>query len=176
MKERNLQKAPISSKELVGAGKQRSYSEVIEFLDNNWSTNATTPSLSCIKQLDHAFDSISQKIDSILVSGTNGKSQTAYFATQLLYAEELNIVTFYSPHTLTYNERFAINGETISNKILTELANEVINTADTLQLTPNSYDVLTMMALLYFKQSSVDVMVIEVSDATATNPAAIFNP
>ena len=176
MKERTIQKTSMNSQEIASAGKQRSYGEIVEFLDNNWTTNLNAPALSCIKQLDQAFDSLSQKIDTILISGTNGKSLTAYFTTQLLHAEELAVGSFYSPHTLTYNERFGINGETISNKVFTEVANEVLNTADALQLTPNSYDVLLMMALLCFKNSNVDVAVIEVSEATPANATNIFNP
>ncbi len=175
MKERNIQKTP-TVKDIVGAGKQRSYSEIVEFLDKNWHTNAPEATLSRMKQLDHAFDSLSQKIDTILISGTNGKSLTAYFTTQLLQAEELCVGTFYSPHTLTYNERFAINGETIANKVFTELANEVLNTAENIQLAVNTYEVLTMMALLHFKNNTVDIAVIEVSDTTTTNAAHIFNP
>jgi len=64
MKERNIQKTP-TVKDIVGAGKQRSYSEIVEFLDKNWHTNAPEATLSRMKQLDHAFDSLSQKIDTI---------------------------------------------------------------------------------------------------------------
>lgn len=156
--------------------KQRSYSEVVEFFDKNWKTNSSDLSLSCITQLDQAFDQISKKVEPILISGTNGKSLTTHFTTQLLRSENLSVGTFYSPHILTYNERFAINDETISNKTLTELANEVINTAETLGLSANTHEILTIIALLYFKQSNVDVALIEVSDATPSNPAHIFNP
>jgi|GEM_PF-284083 len=175
MKERNLHKAP-TVKDIVGAGKQRSYSEVVEFLDKNWRTNPAEAAITRMKQLDHAFESLSHKIDTILITGTNGKSLTAYFATQLLQAEELCVGTFYSPHTLTYNERFAINGETIANKVFTELANEVLNAAENLQVSPNTYEVLTMMALLHFKNNNVDVAIIEISDTTTTNAAHIFHP
>ena len=72
-----------TSKDIVTGGKQRSYNEVVEFLDKNWATNRNDTNLSCIKKLDKAFDTISQKIDSILVSGTTGKSLTAHFASKL---------------------------------------------------------------------------------------------
>ena len=35
--------------------------------------------------------------------------------------------------------------------------------AESLGLTPNSFEVLTMMALLYFKNNDVDVALLEVS-------------
>jgi dihydrofolate synthase/folylpolyglutamate synthase len=137
-----------TAKETVAVGKQRSYNEVVEFLDAHWTTNQQDKSLNCIKKLDAAFGSIAQKLNTVLVGGTNGKSLTIHFATKLLKEEGLAVGAFYSPHILTYNELFTFNNELISNKTFTEVGNEVINTAQTIGVTPNSYDILTMMALL----------------------------
>ena len=41
----------------------------------------------------------------------------------------------------------AINQETISNKAFTEVANDVINTAECLEIEAHSSELLTMMAL-----------------------------
>ncbi len=174
MKNTNTQKQPVAKG--VAAGKQYSYNEVVEYLDSHWSVNTEDKSLSCMKQLDKAFGALSQQISTILVGGTNGKSLTAHFITKLLKEEGLNVGTFYSPHLLTYNERFLCNNETIANKVFTDIGNEVINTADALGITPNSKDVLTMMALLYFKNCNVDVAILEVSEGGAAHPATICNP
>ncbi len=122
--------------------------------------------------MDKAFGSLSQKVPTIVIAGTNGKSLTSHFTTRLLREEGLTVGTFYAPHILTYNERFSLNNETISNKVLTDVGNEVINTAEELNLSLNSYELLTMMALVYFKQSNVDVAILEVHEngpADATN-------
>jgi len=153
-----------SQKERVVPGKQRSYSEIIDFLDSHWQTNLSDKTFSCIKKLDQAFGSLSQKLNTILISGTNGKSLTAHFATKLFLQEGLSVGTFLSPHLLTYNERFAVGNETINNKIFAELANEVINMAETLNVTPNTLDILTTMALLHFERTKVDVALIEIEE------------
>lgn len=160
----------------VAIGKQRSYNEVIEFLDKHWKTNSTDKALSCAKQLDKAFGNLAQGVNAIVVGGTNGKSLTINFATQLLKQEGLSVGAFYSPHTLTYNERFSLNNEAISNKEFTEIANDVINTAETLGLTPNSFEVLTIMALLYFKNNNADVALLEMLDGITNNAVALCNP
>lgn len=165
-----------AAKGSVAAGKQYSYSEIVEYLDTHWHTNTNDTSLTCIKQLDQAFGNISQQLNTIIVAGSNGKSLSAHFATQLLKEEGLAIGTFYSPHILTYNERFALNNETIANKNFTDLGNEVINTAEGLKLTPNSLDILTIMALLYFKQNNVDVAILEVSEGGTYDPVSICTP
>src|SRR5436190_15432517 len=150
---------PVASK---APGKQRSYNEVIDYLEARWSENRTDTTLSGLKQLDKALGSLSQKVPTVIIAGTNGKSLTAHFATRLLREEGLTVGTFYAPHILTYNERFVLNNETISNKILTDVGNEVINTAEDLNLSLNSFELLTMMSLVYFKQSNVDVAILEV--------------
>lgn len=156
-------------------GKQRSYNEVIDYLEARWTANRADTTLSGLKQLDKALGSLSQKVPTIILAGTNGKSLTSHFTTRLLREEGLTVGTFYTPHILTYNERFSLNNESISNKVLTDIGNDVINTAEELSLSLNSFELLTMMALVYFKQSNVDVAILEVNDngsSDATNICA----
>jgi dihydrofolate synthase/folylpolyglutamate synthase len=163
-------------KDAIPSGKQRSYHEIVEFLDANWTTNNTDKNLTCIKQLDKAFGNLSQKLHTILIGGTNGKSLTVNFTAKLLADEGLKVGAFYSPHLLTYNERLSINNETISNKTFTEIGNEVLNAAEALNLTPSSYDVLTMMALVFFSTHETDVALLEVSEGGQHNTTAICSP
>ncbi len=165
-----------ATQDTVAAGKQRSYNEITAYLDQHWSTNKNDTSLSNVKQLDKALGNISQKLDTILVTGTNGKSLTIHFTAKLLKEEGLSVGTFSFPYILTYNELFAINNDIIVNKIFTDIGNEVINTAETLGIQPNSLDIVTMMALLYFKNNNVDVAVLEVSKGGAANPVSICSP
>lgn len=171
---KNITKQTTPSKGTV-VSKQRSYSEVVEFLDAHWKTNVADKSLRCIKKLDQAFGGISKKVNAIFVAGTNGKSLTANFTSQLLKEEGLTVGTLYAPHLLTYNERFAINHESIANKTFTDVANEVINTAQTLELQANTADLLTMMGLLYFTNNNVDAAILEVSKGSA-DPVTICIP
>lgn len=145
-------------------GRQRSYNEIVELLDARWSEPRDT---SHITRLDKALGSPAKKLDTILVAGTNGKSLTMYFATRLLKEEGISVGAFYAPHILTYNERFALNGETIPNKAFTDIANEVINAAHTEGLTPNTYELLTVIALVYFANNKADVALLEVSEEYA---------
>jgi dihydrofolate synthase / folylpolyglutamate synthase len=156
-------------------GKQRSYNEVIDYLDTHWTANQKDTTLSCLKQLDKELGSLSQKIPTIVIAGTNGKSLTAHFTTRLLCEEGLIVGTFYTPHILTYNERFSLNNETISNKSFTDIANEVISCAEGLNLLLNSFELLLMMSLVYFKQNNADVAILEVNEngpSDATNICA----
>jgi dihydrofolate synthase/folylpolyglutamate synthase len=160
------------AREATSLGKQRNYNEIIDYLDKHWATSRNG-SLERTKKLDLALGSPSNKVNTIMVAGTNGKSLTVHFSVKLLREEKLKVGAFYSPHILTYNERLTLNEETISNKLFTELGNEVINATEQLSLIAHSQELLTMMALLYFAQQKVDVAVMEIDEGGTTNPVNI---
>lgn len=163
-------------KDSVTLDKQRSYQEIIEFLDAHWQINLGDTQLTTIKKLDAAFDAVSEKTNIILVNGTNGKTLTIHFTAKLLREEGLKVTSFCSPHILTYNELISCNNELISNKLFTELGNMVLNTAEELNLTPNSHDILVMMALLYNKEQQADVVIFEVDHTNQHNATLFFDP
>lgn len=173
MNEINKQQMPKGS---GISDKQRSYNEVIEFLDSNWYVWQANPTLERIKKLDQAFGNPSAKLNAILVAGSNGKSLTINLTAKLLKEEGLNVGTLYSPHLLTYNERIAVNNEAVSNKIFTDLANEVITTAQKLKFEAiDSYEVLTMMAILHFSRQELDATIFEVHEGGKFNPVNILD-
>ncbi len=147
----------------LNIGKQRTYNEVVDYLDAHWTTNSDSKTLDRMKKLDAALGGLAQKVPAVLVAGTNGKSLTLNFASKLLKAEGLKVGAFYSPHILTYNERISLSGETISNKVFAEIGNEVINTAEAENIESSSYEILTMMAISYFAENKIDVALLEVN-------------
>jgi folylpolyglutamate synthase/dihydropteroate synthase len=165
-----------STPSAVHTKKQRSYAEVVDFLDANWKTNLDDASLSKLTKLDQAFGSVSKKIPTIVVGGTNGKSLTIGFTAKLLREENLTVGTFIAPHVLTYNERFSLNNTTIANKAFTDVANEVITTAESMGLALNSIELLTMMALVYFAEQKVDVAIIEAQESGLPCTTKLLNP
>lgn len=161
---------------VVVPGKQYSYHELVEYLDSCWSDDRRSSSLSTIRKIDKVLDSVSKKLNIILVAGTNGKSLTTYFTAQLLHKEGLSVGAFYSPHFMIYNERFACNGEFISHKLFTDIGNEVIHAAEQAEVTPHALDLLVMMAFVYFAQQGVDVAICEVTRIGAYDPFLIATP
>ncbi len=161
-----------AGKSAVTVGKQRSYNEIIELLDKSWKP-INQKSLANVKKLDQALGMVAQKLNTIIVTGTNGKSLTINFTAQLLRQENLSVGTFFAPHLLTYNERLSINSEIISNKAFTEIANEVLQAAEAAGLEINALEILTMMALVWFKKSKVEVAILEVGNNAQWHPANI---
>ena len=172
-----INKQDIVTKTAAALGKQRNYNEVVEFLDSNWvHEQPTEKSFALITKLDQALKSPSKSLNAILIGGTNGKGLTIHFATKLFQEEKISSGAFYSPHILSYNERFTINNETISNKTFTELANDVINTAEAHGIPATSFDILTMMSVLYFTSNNVDVALLEMKNDSPFDPTNICKP
>lgn len=156
-------------------GKSRSYSEVVEFLNKHWTATTDQKSAERIKKLDKVLGSPAQKVPTILVAGTNGKSLTAHFTSKLLKEEGLVVGTLYAPHILTYNERFFIDTDYISNKNFAELANEVINAAEEHKIEATTQELLIALGYLYFAQNNVAVAIIEVEKGGVSHPVAAIN-
>ncbi len=167
--------AKQSAKSVNSLTKQRNYNEVIEYFDAHWSVAQDT-TLERMKSLNEALGSPASKVNTILVAGVNGKSLTSYFISRLFKEEGIKVGSFFAPHILTYNERFSLNLETIANKTFTEIANDIINTAEQRNLKCNTFELLSAMALVYFEQNKVDVAVLEVHHGGKFNPLAICNP
>lgn len=173
MMETGKQKSTVRSG--VPASKQLSYNDIVEFLDTHWKTPADK-TLKRMKALDAALGSPSKKLPTIMIAGTNGKSLTIDYTCQLLKEEGLTVGSFYAPHILTYNERLGLSGETINNKAFTTVANTVLAAVQELGQDCNSLEILTAIALVYFKESNVDVAILEVSTNTPHDPVTICAP
>jgi len=174
---KNILKNSALYKDQQKANVLLSYSEIINFLNDNWHTEKTQEeTLACMQKLNHAFGNIAQKMKSIFITGTNGKSLTTHFIQKLLQKEGVTVGCLHNPHILTYNERLSSSAESsIPNKTFTEIANEVLNASHTIDIKINSKELITMMGLLYFNRSKCDLIVIEI-DSNTQQPAYICSP
>lgn len=175
MKPTNSIKQPVQESKNFRIA-QYHYNELIEYFDNHWLLTDVAVDLSLIKALDKAFGNVSKELTSIVIAGTNGKSITAHFTSRLLQEEGLSVGTFLSPHILTYNERFSIKGELISNKAFTELGNEVLTMAKSEEIEADTLTLLTMMAFLHFHRAKVDVVIVEQTKKGIEDPLSILKP
>jgi len=101
----------------------------------------------------------------IHVTGTNGKGSTIAFMRDLFVAHGKTVGTFTSPHIVSIHDRICINGDPISDTDFIRLADQVkameqrlLETHDQLSF----FELLTLIALLYFKEQKVDLVLLEV--------------
>ena len=101
----------------------------------------------------------------IHVTGTNGKGSTIAFMRELFARHGKKVGTFTSPHIISIHDRICINGEPISDEDFIRLADQVkameqrlLETHDQLSF----FELLTLIALVYFKEQEVDLVLLEV--------------
>lgn len=116
------------------------------------------------------------------VTGSNGKWSTCQMISQVLWKNFWKkIWLFTSPHFVDINERFQINGKTISHSALEKYYEEVINLSEINDIPLSFFEIQVVAMVLYFVAEKVDYAVIEVGlggtyDGTNifTHPLACF--
>jgi dihydrofolate synthase/folylpolyglutamate synthase len=114
----------------------------------------------------------------IHVVGTNGKSSTTRFISSLIQAQGLRVGAYVSPHLISLAERQMVDSVPSSEAEFCRLVARVRPVVEELERTLpegerlTQFEVLTAVALLYFKEQGCDVAVIEAGlggrlDATA---------
>ena len=101
----------------------------------------------------------------IHVTGTNGKGSTIAFMRELFVSHGKTVGTFTSPHIVSIHDRICINGQPISDQDFIRLAEQVKTMEQRLLETHDQlsfFELLTVIALLYFKEQGVDLVLLEV--------------
>lgn len=101
----------------------------------------------------------------IHVTGTNGKGSTIAFMRELFVSHGKKVGTFTSPHIVSIHDRICINGQPISDADFIRLADQVKTMEQRLLETHDQlsfFELLTVIALLYFKEQGVDLVLLEV--------------
>lgn len=123
------------------------------------------PNLNAMKYLTEKFDSPEKNLKCIHIAGTNGKGSVAEMLAKVLIEAGYKTGKFISPHLVIFNERIYINNDKIktseAEKILTDISKEVQNYNNIHKEKVTWFEVITLLALIYFKENKCDVVVIE---------------
>ena len=101
----------------------------------------------------------------IHVTGTNGKGSTIAFMRELFMGHGKKVASFTSPHIVSINDRICINGQPIADIDFIRLAEQVKEMEKTLLQTHDQlsfFELLTLIAFLYFREQEVDLVLLEV--------------
>ena len=101
----------------------------------------------------------------IHVTGTNGKGSTIAFMRELFMGHGKKVASFTSPHIVSINDRICINGQPIADIDFIRLADQVKEMEKTLLQTHDQlsfFELLTLIAFLYFREQEVDLVLLEV--------------
>ncbi|EKT63847.1 bifunctional tetrahydrofolate synthase/dihydrofolate synthase [Providencia burhodogranariea] len=96
----------------------------------------------------------------ITVTGTNGKGTTCHTLESILIAAGLKVGVYSSPHLIRYTERVRIQGKELAESDFCKVFAEIEAERGDTSLTYFEYG--TLAALKLFKQSALDVVILEV--------------
>jgi len=97
-------------------------------------------------------------LESIQLVGTNGKGSTSSFLANSL-SLKYKVGLFTSPHLVDYKERIRVNSNQIQEKdVLTFIEK---HKKDIEKIKPSFFEIMTVLAMWYFKINNVDICVLE---------------
>ena len=109
--------------------------------------------------LDNYFKNPHKKFKTIHVAGTNGKGSVSHLIASILQDAGYKTGLFTSPHLKDFRERIKVNGLMITEEEVAEFIGNNIQIIE--EVNPSFFELTTIMAFEYFKNSKVDVAVIE---------------
>ncbi len=142
------------------------------------------PGLTRIRELLEKLGNPQKGMRFIHIAGTNGKGSCAAMTASVLKAAGYRTGLYTSPYLYRFNERMQINGKEIPDDVLAEIVTRVKPVAEAMADHPTEFELMTAIALLWYKQEACDVVVLEVGlggrfDATniidAPEAAVIMN-
>ncbi len=93
------------------------------------------------------------------IVGTNGKGSTAAMLYSIARAAGYAVARYTSPHLVDFRERIEVNGERIPVDYVVAFVNRLRPVIEAIQ--PSFFEVTTAMALQYFAEQSVDLVILE---------------
>jgi dihydrofolate synthase/folylpolyglutamate synthase len=125
-------------------------------------TKEGAPSLDRVRALAAAMGDPQDAAPVIHVTGTNGKGSTVRMIAKVLEAHGLSVGTHTSPDLERVTERFARNGEPISDEEFAEQLQRIAELEVHTGVRPTRFDILALAAFGWFADLAVDVVVLEV--------------
>ena len=138
-----------------------SYSETLERI-YNLHGGAIDLRLDRVAGALKLFDHPERKYPSIHVAGTNGKGSTSAMLQRILSIAGYRAALYTSPHLVSFTERIKIGDEEISPDEVVAIADEIWQRTAAVEITLTYFEVVTVMAFIYFARHPTDVAVIEV--------------
>ncbi len=136
------------------------YNEALEYI-HSVSWTFCKPGLDRIKELCNKLGNPQNSLKFIHVAGTNGKGSFCSMLHSILKEAGYRVGLFTSPYIKTFNERIAINGESIYDEDLAEITTQIQPIADSMQDKPTEFELITAIGLEYFKRKKCDYVVLE---------------
>lgn len=115
----------------------------------------------------------------IHVAGTNGKGSVCKYISCILQNAGYMVGVYLSPHIERFSERISINNQEISDDDLVRLVSQIKPFVEEMMQqnnTPTYFEIVTVLAFLYFKDRTVDYAVVEVGLGGRLDATNVVHP
>ena len=151
------------------------YKEALAYL-NAVEFFGSKPGLERMAAMLDALGNPQDGMKFVHVAGTNGKGSCAAMTASILKAAGYKTGLYTSPYLYRFNERMQIGGKEIEDDVLAELVTRVKPIAEAMEDHPTVFELMTVTALLWYKEAGCDIVVLEVGlggrfDATNVIPS-----
>lgn len=140
------------------------YEEAIDWIHSREKFKVK-PGLKRMEWMMERLDHPENKFKAVHIAGTNGKGSTLSFLRHILQQQGMTVGTFTSPYIEKFNERISVDGHAIGDKELAELVLRVKPLSEELSQTslgePTEFEIITAMAMVYFAEAPLDLVLIE---------------
>ena len=135
--------------------------QAISYIENyGWST--TRLGLDRTRALLAALGDPQKELKIVHVAGSNGKGSTCAMLASIMRAAGYKTGLYISPYIQEFGERIQINGENIPGERLAEITEWVKAIADAMEDHPSQFELVTAIALQYYREENCDIVVLEV--------------
>jgi dihydrofolate synthase/folylpolyglutamate synthase len=111
----------------------------------------------------------------IHVAGTNGKGSVCQAVNNALVNQGLKVGLFTSPHLFDFRERMRVNGETPSERWVIEFIESQKMRFERLELQPSFFEWTFGMAMSWFAESDVDLVILETGMGGRLDSTNVFS-
>lgn len=126
----------------------------------------TVPGLERIGELCRMLGNPEDSLKFIHIAGTNGKGSTSAYMACILEDAGYKVGKYISPNLIKVNERISVGGKDIGDEELRALLDKIEPLVHTVEektgIAPTQFEIWTAAALLYFKETECDYVVLEV--------------
>ncbi len=163
----------------------RTYKAALSFLfsNTNYETakrlryNEDTFSLTRMRHFLKEIGNPEKKLHTVHIAGTKGKGSTCTMLAEMLIANGYKVGMYTSPHVLDLRERIQINGKMISEAAMVRLVRKVAPVIKKMaDDAPTFFEILTGIAFMHFKDSKVDLSVIETGMGGRLDSTNVIKP
>lgn len=151
------------------------YEEALEYIhDVSW--RGSKKGLSRTQELLRLLGNPEKELKFIHIAGTNGKGSTSACIESILRQSGYKTGLYTSPFIIRFNERMQVNGQPIDDEELAKVTEYVQPYAESMAEHPTEFELITAIAMKYFKDSGCEIVVLEVGMGGELDSTNVIEP